>query len=476
MISTRTRCNRHRAASTLASICLASACAASIVADTEDTTMLALDNGMRIVIVEAPGNDRDAGGGGGGGQPEGRVAIIAHFGVGDVHDPPGASGLSHLVEHLFVTAAAGDTPSRTYEALFRGYPQGHTAQTAFDFTIIGAMFEHDRLEAELADLAARISDLRIEEADLAREKPRMMVELRNMYGGIPSLAAINHGRMRAKAMPDGLRRGGIEADIEAITLDTARAWHAQHYNASNLILTIVGAVDAAHVRALAEQHFAPLPEGAVTSRPADARALDADDQNGGVDDNPDVPTFEVVPIDCAASAQPMSIATLAFAVPQPGDEDYAAYLAVLGSIMGQLQRDGLLRMHAQPTPIFVAPLDDPTVLALNRPAGDDPAQTIAGLRAFVARAIAFDEATLATARQVVQGQLGWAVGITDAPVFLRTANPYPIALATARHLHVGTDIEALRAAWRDLTVAEVTRAAQRIFGPTRGAAIIVEPR
>src|SRR5690349_11722766 len=58
-----------------------------------------------------------------------KVALVTLFGIGELHDFPEPCGTAHLVEHVFVTAAAGSTPSRTVEDVAKRYPDGWNAQT-----------------------------------------------------------------------------------------------------------------------------------------------------------------------------------------------------------------------------------------------------------------------------------------------------------------------------------------------------------
>lgn len=413
-----------------------------------------LPNGARVIVEPVP---------------QGRaVAMVAHFGVGDMHDPAGASGLSHLVEHLFVTAGAGAAQARTAQELMALYNRQHTAQTAADFTVIGCAFPPQRLEGELADLAARMGALRITDLDLAREKPRMAQELGNMFGGFPGLAALNHARLRVSPGPEGQRRGGIEAEIDAITTDRAIDWHSKYYQPANLVLAVVGPVDPQAVKVLAEKWIGPLKAGEV---PPPVRQR-AQPRVGGEPEIIEVPAL--APELPAAMSAP--VASIAYAVPEPGDEGYPAYLVLLGSIMGEARQAGMFRPGALPPPIFVSPLDEPTTFALSRAVAGDPADEFRAMREFLASAVVLDDARLASARSAVVADLGPMLGLSDPPPQLALVNPYPLALAHARRVGTGLDTEALRAAVNALSAAEVSAWGERIFGPKKGAAVVVMPR
>ena len=62
--------------------------------------------------------------------------------------------MGHLIEHLYVTAAAGSADSRNIQTFISQYPGGWNAQTGRDYTIIAMVFPKERLELELKDAAA----------------------------------------------------------------------------------------------------------------------------------------------------------------------------------------------------------------------------------------------------------------------------------------------------------------------------------
>ena len=78
------------------------------------------------------------------------------YSIGNDHDPEGRSGLGHAIEHLYVTAAAGDEKARTAEELFRRYPAGANGQTGDRYTVLATVFNKNELDHELGDAAARM--------------------------------------------------------------------------------------------------------------------------------------------------------------------------------------------------------------------------------------------------------------------------------------------------------------------------------
>ena len=130
------------------------------------------------------------------------------YSIGSDHDPEGRSGLAHAIEHLYVTAAAGDRKARTSEELFAKYPAGANGQTGDRYTVIATVFPKRELDHELGDAAARMVDLRVTAADLDRERPRLLEEVANMFEGFPALAAMNNARELVRPTP---RRAGTAA-------------------------------------------------------------------------------------------------------------------------------------------------------------------------------------------------------------------------------------------------------------------------
>src|SRR5882724_795225 len=68
------------------------------------------------------------------------TALVVLFSMGGDQDPQGRSGMAHLIEHLYVTAAAGNDKARTTDELIQRYPKGWNAQTGDRYTVIAAVF------------------------------------------------------------------------------------------------------------------------------------------------------------------------------------------------------------------------------------------------------------------------------------------------------------------------------------------------
>jgi len=301
-----------------------------------------LDNGLRVHLIDAPGGRT--------------AAVLVLFDVGSDHDPPGRCGLAHLVEHLYVTAAAGEvTPARDIDGYLAAYPEGWNAQTATDCTVIASIVPADGLDDELIDAAARLGDLRIEQADLDREVPRVIDEVERMFGAGPMLAAINHGRELVRPTPHGGRRGGLPGEVAALTLEDVRAF-ARRYRPASARLVVV-APKATNRFERIETLFGSIESGP----PAGPPAASAGPRAAGDDRE----TVHRASAPLAPAGAP-SIAAVAIAPPAPGTPGTVATLVALARLM---ERTGPGPRATVLWPILDGP--EAALVATEVPAGRD---------------------------------------------------------------------------------------------------------
>ena len=420
-----------------------------------------LDNGLRVRLLPSAAGDM--------------AALIVLFDLGEQNNPPGKSGLAHLIEHLYVTCAAGDAPARTAQDMMAAYPPpgGANAQTGIDYTIVSAVFEARRLEAEIADAAARMGDLRIDQADLDRELPRLEAELANMYGSFPHLAAPNLAREAVDPLGEGARRGGVIEQLRIVTVEEAWAWQARYYKPGNAILVIAGHFDPAEARRLIEKAFRGMLSGEPP--PAPVPALPA--REGGT---------TTVDLQRPEFGQwPAVMATVAFRAPDPGHEDYVPFLMLLGRLqmkaMPEMQRQMQRQQqgHVALAPVQYAPLDAPrvTYLCANVQAGEqvDAEAIITEIRGRVPSLMA-ERATPQEWRQPVTNLYGMMLGLGPGAASMAAMNPYLAAISLGRMEQMGLEPAALREAIEAVTMEDLKRCAESVFGANRGAGIVITIR
>ena len=404
-----------------------------------------LDNGLTVMLRPMQGTEK--------------VALVVLYAVGGLHDPKGQSGLAHLVEHCYVTASAGATPQRDMQGFMARYPDGWNAQTGDDYTVIAGVFKRETLDRELADAAGRMKHLRVLDSDLAREKPRIFVELRNMYAAMPHLAARNLAREKVCPSPHDGHKGGVADHINALQIAAVQQRLERYYKPKNATLVLAGAFDAAATRAAIEKHFGNIPSGDAISKPPDRPKPTL----------PATETIRVRPILPQAGA----VVGLAYAAPKTDSDLYAPFLVLVARLRNRAQTLG-----APPgqVPVHYAALDDPAAVSLCTPMkdGEKPDETVARLEAFVAEAAQGDVTT--SDRMVTLQTFTFAFGLLSVPDQMLAQNIYGVAFAMGRRAQTGIDSAALKGAIETVTTDDLRRAAEAVFSEKVRAAAVVIPQ
>jgi zinc protease len=401
-----------------------------------------LDNGLRVLLRPVKGG-RDA-------------CLVVLYNIGGDHDPKGRSGLAHLVEHLYCTAAAGDVPARTFEQILKRYPRGQNFQTGDRYTLCATVFDKGEVERELNEAAARMGDLKITADDLQRELPRIDDELRNMFGAIPALAASNLARERARPTPLGGRRGGLFEQIRATPLEEAQKRWRDYYRPDNAILVLAGAFDAQGARKTIQAAFGKLQ--AAKKMPAAAEPGKTD--GGNAVEHTVKPAF--------AKAEP-AFCTV-YRAPAPDSELYAPFLVALGLLQ---QQRGKLVADPKSYPIYFAALDDPAVISFKLPVGKD--DTAAGLPEKVQKflQILAEPDSVDAGRQQASMIYAWQLALQDLPENLLAQDAYGLAFGLGRREQLGIDPTGLRQAMAAVAAKDVSRVLREVFVNDKGAAVLV---
>ena len=398
----------------------------------------ALENGLRVTLMPLPAAKT--------------TALVVLYDFGELTDPEGESGMAHLMEHLYVTAAAGDIPARTAEEWMGAYrpPGGTNAQTGSDYTVLATVFPPGSLDTEIAEAAARMSDLDPTEEILAREKRRLIFELGNMFDRFPDLAAANRAREHVVPSPEGARKGGIREQVESITLEEAKARLAAYYRPANARIVLAGPLPD-DARARIEKAFGGLPAGT----PAPASRDRAEPSPGGIDRH--------------ESSGP-SFATAAYAVPAPESPLYPAFLILVARVYAQLGPGGIVLLQ-------YTPVDEPEVLRIKTAADDEgPDKTVEGLRALAQTLLVPDSAPerqLARWKAATREAFGLLFGF---PPLQAAMNPYGAAFGRGRAMQMGIDPEYLAKRIDAVTPWDLLAAAKALFSPGRAAIVVVRPK
>lgn len=411
----------------------------------ETTRRATLENGLSVTVVETPGLSH--------------AALVVLYDIGEHHDPPGGSGLGHLVEHCYVTAAAGTAPARTMGQFVHRYPRGWNAQTGGDFTVIATVFDCDRLETEIVDAAARMGGLRVTAADLAREKPRMARELENMFKRMPRLAAANISREIVLPTPRGGRKGGLPAAIAKITLETVRARVAAYYRPNNAAVVLAGGFAVAEAWALIERYFGSIPRGTDAPKPASRP-------------EPKGRGLKTVTVNNPLRRE--AFCAVSYRAPRPSAEGYPAFLAAVARLQAAA---GALKSGPRHFPVAYRPLDDPDVLTVTAavPEGGSPEEAARKIDRFITETLEkpFTAANAAMAKHM----FGHFLGTKEWPAAALQANLYGYAFSLGRRRQLGIDPAVLAKAFGRMDEKKFREAVERrITGAPAGRAAVIPAR
>ena len=401
-----------------------------------------LDNGLTVILRPVPVANK--------------VAFVVLYNIGEDHDPLGKSGMAHLLEHMYVTAAAGDTPARDVIQFMKRYPAGWNAQTGTDYTVIAGVVEAEQFSVEIKDVAARMNDLRITEADFEREVPRVIQELRNMYGGIPMLAGANHARKQLHPIPQGGQRSGAIEHVQTITLDELQQFWKDYYKPNNAILIMVGKFEIEEAKKSIHESFSQISPGkllpTVPPKPKPKTG--------------DVHKINVQPVVPNATG----VASIGYAAPLPGSKEYAPFLIVYTRLLVKLQTNFRI---GKVQPIYYPILDDTSTFVLQKEL--TPEEDIDAVQKELDKRLqdALTPKLTPQDKQQIINFLGMPLDIADVPDFYLNQNIYGLAFTIGRRHQLKINGKELRAAIENVTNADIQNLAKTILAPEKRVTVVV---
>ncbi|MHB8877063.1 MAG: M16 family metallopeptidase [Myxococcaceae bacterium] len=220
-----------------------------------DFEKVVLSNGLTVLMSPDPGVSG--------------VVVDMSFHAGSQYEPPGRSGLAHLVEHLM---AAGSAPDTDYQAILetRG-ARDFNAFTSMDLMIFRVVVPPGQLPLALWVAEDRLGTLpgRLDQAELDRTR-RIVAEERVEHVDDAPFGSLNVALFK-KLYPaphpmHGMTLGAPE-ELAALTVADIREFVGRCLVPSNGILTLVGNFDPAVARTWLEKTVARLPPGQPVKTP-----------------------------------------------------------------------------------------------------------------------------------------------------------------------------------------------------------------
>jgi len=398
-----------------------------------------LDNGLKVIIVSVPKAEL--------------VSLVTLYSIGEATDPRGKYGMAHLIEHLYVTSAAGEHPASTADRFMADHPKGWNAQTGMDYTVFATVFPKGRLDAELGMAAARMKSLDIAQADLDREVPRIESELKNMYERNPLLASQNISQELVVGIPpNNGRKGGFIDQIKTIGLDELRNRLADYYKPANAMVVVCGPVDPGKIEKRIKALYANIERG----KPAPEKYGTPSFSHTTVKFTEVTPLFK--------NSEPH--VALSFRAPEPEDPSFPAFLVMVRRLQANVEK---LNLGPYTFQVIYAPLDRPEVLSLVLPVKGQaaPMEVLRQIEKYVSemRAKSLDGAEPKAARDY----FNFAYRRETYPLEALARDPYGVAFSLGRTRQMGVDGEALMKKVEGTTQGELARAVQW-FDPAKGGA------
>ena len=222
-----------------------------------------LDNGLRLVLSEDHLTPV--------------AAVCLWYDVGSRQEVKGRTGLAHLFEHLMFQGSAQITGNGHFE-LVQGAGGSLNGTTSFERTNYFETMPAHQLELALWLEADRMGSLlaALDEESMENQRDVVKNERRQRYDNVPYGTAFE--RLTALAYPEGHPYHhvpiGSMADLDAATLDDARAFFRANYAPNNAVLAIVGDIDPDQALAWVEKYFGSIPSHDGKTPPRDGTLPD----------------------------------------------------------------------------------------------------------------------------------------------------------------------------------------------------------
>ena len=382
--------------------------------ETLKETSFALPNGLKVDLVSGSCGDAAV------------LAVLVDVGID--HDPPERSGMARLAGRVLASSAAAGRAKRTVE-------------TGSEHTLYSVAADADHLLEELGDVAAWMSQTAPSEADLERERARLLEELSRLDGADAAATAVSLAEESVQPSRGNGKRLGIAAEVEAITLAELRAFWQAHFKPGNARIAVVGRFEGDEVRAAIETAFAPLASGT----PPEARPP-ADATVKGTLVMGEAPTAVAVAVPAPPLSSPL----------------YPAFLILAGRLLDAPSQGRTWEVRYDP-------ISRPELLLLTGPVGpaEQPEPAASRIRGEVDGILARPLAAADRDRAKQRFQLLLEPGLVDPLVCAE--DPRALARARARRPDLA---EAPSPKAIDAVSPEQLEEARALFGTKRTAAVI----
>ncbi|MEM7693403.1 MAG: pitrilysin family protein [Pseudomonadota bacterium] len=190
------------------------------------------------------------------------VAVdVAFKGSGAVQDPEGEGGRASLMAGL-LSEGAGDMDAVAFQTELQNNAIRLSFEASRDHVYADMRVLSSSVERGFGLMALALQEPRFAAEALERVRARKLASLRREQTDPSALA----GRLWSKAAfpdhPYGTPTAGSVESVSALGVDAVRAAHAGAFGRDNLIIAVVGDIDAERLAPLLDKTFGALPETA----------------------------------------------------------------------------------------------------------------------------------------------------------------------------------------------------------------------
>ena len=208
-----------------------------------------LENGLKILVQE---DHRSP-------------AIVSQvwYKVGASNEYGGITGISHMLEHMMFKGTQKHPPGE-FSRIIAANGGRENAFTGQDYTAYFQMLEKTRLPVSFELEADRMRNLKLIEAEFAKEHQVVLEERRLRTDDQPRSKMQEHFESVAYSnSPYKNPVVGWPDDVAGLTLDDLRRWYSLWYAPNNATLVVVGDVNPDEVFKQAKKFFGPLKKSVL---------------------------------------------------------------------------------------------------------------------------------------------------------------------------------------------------------------------
>ncbi|MBI3182919.1 MAG: insulinase family protein [Myxococcales bacterium] len=198
------------------------------------------------------------------------VSYFTFFRVGSRNERPGATGISHLFEHMMFNGAKRYGPGE-FDRVLESSGGTSNAYTSNDLTVYHDDFAAEALETVVDLESDRMRSLSITDSVLQSERQVVLEERRlRVENDTRGLLDEELASLAWKAHPYRWPVIGWRKDIERITRQECMEYFGTYYAPQNATVYVAGDFDPEQALALIGRCYGPIPKGPAAPGVADA--------------------------------------------------------------------------------------------------------------------------------------------------------------------------------------------------------------